>query len=538
MSKGGMAEMHLGGSGLGAVLRRWADRTPDALAVTLLDDDGAVETLTYRQLDEAADGVAARLLERGIGLGDRLAVMSRNHLALPEVYLGALRVGAVLVPVNVRYTASEIGSALSATAPLAAIIEREFEEHASLFEAHGVRVIGVLDHGQSIDWAEFVASRAREAVNDDLGPKPHMILFTSGTTGASKGVVQTHDAYLRQTGLPIFTEDGCQPGDVVCCMYSLFHSSGWRTCLIAWQGGAEALILRRGSASLVESALLTHGTTILMALPDTLRSVGRSLEAARRLPTDLRALNTGTERISQTDVESWLRAFGVRSIRVHYGSSEAGPISHDTITVADDASVSVGRPWPGIVVKIVDPAAGLDVEPGTVGEVVVDTPYVMAGYLGSPELTRDAFRDGFYRTRDTGRLDDGGRLHLTGRVTDAIRSGGEWVFPAEVEAVIAGVRGVRDVAVVGVAHPRWHERPVAFVEADAAEEAPPTAVEIDARCATALAHYKRPDVIYFVDELPRVGATNKVDRVALREFAGAAVRGPQHGEGAGSDDRG
>jgi acyl-CoA synthetase (AMP-forming)/AMP-acid ligase II len=500
---------------LDGALRSWAHRWSRAVAVVVAD--GPVQrTRTYAELDERADAVAAELVRRGVRPGDRVATAARNHICLPEIYFGILRAGGQIVPVNFRYTVAEAQRAVAATSPVAAVCEAGLVDAVAAFEKAAVEVVATLDDDDVVHWTGS-GMPAAAATGTSQSSEPHMVLFTSGTTGPSKGIVQTHEAYLAQTSLPVFADDGCRPDDRVLCMYSLFHSSGWRTCLLAWQGGATAHILRHAGADAVAAALVDDDVSIVMALPDTLRSVAARLRQQRRRPIRLRALNTGTEHITASDVTSWLEAFGVPAIRVHYGASEMGPVSVARAVGRGDPVSSVGRPWPGVEVRVADPDSGEVLATGQVGEVQVRSPYLMAGYLDAPELTAAKVRDGWYLTADLGHLDAGGRLYLDGRLSDTIRSGGESIYPAEVEAVIATVDGVRDVAVVGVADERWTQRPVAFVEA--AGEGSVDAGAIDEACRASLAAYKRPDRIVVVPALPRVGATDKVDRTQLRVLA-------------------
>jgi acyl-CoA synthetase (AMP-forming)/AMP-acid ligase II len=263
-----------------------------------------------------------------------------------------------------------------------------------------------------------------------------------------------------------------------------------------------------------------------MALPQTLRDVTALLASEGRPHLRLRSVNTGTERLSASDVRSWRQAFDVSGIRIHYGGSEMGPVTVLEESGSLDAPTSVGFPWPGVALRILAPLSATPADPGAIGEVWVRSPFVMRGYLGAPELTAEAIVDGWYRTGDLGRLDGMGRLHLAGRTSDTIRSGGESIFPGEVEDVLRQAPGVCLAVVVGTPHPRWSERPVAFVE-------PSPGARLDVAglatyCRSRLAPYKCPDAFHVVESMPRVGATDKVDRARLRAAAaGAAHTGGQ-----------
>jgi acyl-CoA synthetase (AMP-forming)/AMP-acid ligase II len=304
-------------------------------------------------------------------------------------------------------------------------------------------------------------------------------------------------------------------------MYPLFHSSGWRTSLIAWQAGATAVILGSGATGEVAAAVESEGVTQLMALPQTLRDLLSRHRAGEPRAFSVRHLNTGTEGVGADELRQWAEMFGLQGVRVHYGASEIGPATVLSAAGSVDAPTSVGCPWDGVSIRIVDPESGGEAPVGTPGEVRLRTPWMMAGYFNAPHLTEAAFEGGreagWYRTGDLGCVDGEGRLFIVGRVNDAIRSGGEWVYPGEVEALLAGIPGIRTAAVVGVPHPRWGQRPVAYIECEPGVDVDPDV--INAHCREGLAAYKCPDWVETVDELPRVGATDKIDRGRLRSDA-------------------
>jgi acyl-CoA synthetase (AMP-forming)/AMP-acid ligase II len=503
------------------IVRYWGEVTPEAVA-TVYRDKGRRDVTTYGQLDETSSLVGRGLMEIGLGPAEPVAVVARNHPRTPEVYFGILKAGGCIAPINFRYTRQEIGRALAATRPRLAVVERDLDAAWDAVGDRGLTVAGVLEPDGSLVGPSIDAGRRHPVDLPDIDPSTaHMVLFTSGTTGPSKGVVQSHAAYVGQTALPVFATDGTRRDDVVLCMYALFHSSGWRTSLIAWQAGATVVVLGHAGARDVHEALTEDGVSQLMALPQTLRDVAALRASDSRPRLRLRSVNTGTEPLSANDVRSWQRAFDVAGVRIHYGGSEIGPVTVLEESGSLDAPTSVGWPWPAVSLRILEPRTATRADPGTVGEVWVRSPFVMQGYLGAPELTAEAIVDGWYRTGDLGRLDGMGRLHLVGRTSDTIRSGGESVFPGEVEDVLRQAPGVCLAVVVGTPHPRWSERPVAFLEPYPGERL--DAADLAGYCRSRLAPYKCPDAFHIVESMPRVGATDKIDRVRLRAAAAGAA---------------
>ena len=261
-------------------------------------------------------------------------------------------------------------------------------------------------------------------------------------------------------------------------------------------------------------AIDAEGVTQFNALPETLRAVCELPDVARWDLSSLRDLNSGTSSMSAGEVHAVLDRFGLAGMGMHYGASEAGPIS---ILYAEDCRArptSVGRPTLNVDVRLVD-GAGLDVGPGEIGEIVARSEFLMLGYDGMPEETAAVLRDGWYHTGDLAQADDGGFLFIRGRLKDVIRSGGETILPAEVERCVAELAGVRECAVIGVPDERWGEVPLAAVVLE--DGADLDADAIVAHCGDRLAGYKRPRHVRFVDSLPRAEATAKVLKAVLRE---------------------
>ncbi len=365
---------------------------------------------------------------------------------------------------------------------------------------------------QTVVSRELAARESTDAAPVDIDElDPHVLLCTSGTTGPAKGVLQSHRAYYLQTGNPMFSTHGTGEPDVGLCCYQLFHSSGWRTCVLFWRARSTVVYLRRPDPDEVLAAVEEERVTQLTAVPETLRALVDHPAGVGRDLSSVLEVNSGTSPIVGDDIVAFAALFPRARVRIHYGASEAGPVT--SLAHEDTATrpTSVGRPTLHVDVRIVDPD-DRELPRGEVGEVAVRSDFLMLGYRGDPDATANVLRDGWYHMGDLGYQDDDGYLFITGRVKDVIRSGGESVYPIEIEACLRELPGVLDCSVVGIPDPTWGET----VGAAVVVSGPVTRAQIDEHVASRLAAFKRPKRVVFVDELPRTEATAKVERATVR----------------------
>jgi acyl-CoA synthetase (AMP-forming)/AMP-acid ligase II len=504
---------------LGEMLRRHAAVVPDKPAYVLRDVDGTRELVTYGQLDESANRFASALHERGVSSGDRVAVLMHNDTAWPIVFFGCLKLGAAVVPVNARYRADEVIAQLVASRPAALVLGPDFAEMVAEIGArvpHLDRLVGVgmAERGVTAFEELLAAGSAGEPGFPVDERDPHAVFYTSGTTGAPKGAVQTHRAYFLQSGQPVMSPRGTGEDDIGLTMFPFFHMSGWANSIVFWRHRATCVIVRRADAALICRSIEDEKVTQFYAIPEVLRAMCALPDLEQYDLTSLSNLCSGTSAMSTEDVEMICGRLGVEGIRIHYGSSEAGSV---TVLSAEQSRIrptSIGRPQVNVDVRVID-AGGDDVKPGDVGEIVVRSDYVLAGYFENPEETALALSDGWYHTGDLATLDDDGYLFVCGRLKEVIRSGGESIFPSELERAILELAAVRECSVVGIPDEQWGEAALAAVVlADGATLSPD---ELIAHCTMRLAPYKKPRHVMFVDELPKAGATQKVQKSLLRE---------------------
>ena len=341
-----------------------------------------------------------------------------------------------------------------------------------------------------------------------------MVFYTSGTTGAPKGVVQTHRSYYLQAAQPALGERGTHESDIGLCMFPLFHMSGWCTSLVYWYARATVVILRQPAPVAVVQAIAEERATQFYGIPEVLRGVAALPDLADHDLTSLRDLNSGTSAMSGEDVEAAVAAFGVEGIRVHYGSSEAGPVFTLPAAESRRRPSSVGQPLINVDAEVVDDE-GCPVPPGEIGEIVVRSEFVMDGYFDDPEETEQVLRDGWFHTGDLATVDDDGFVYICGRLREVIRSGGETIYPEELERCIAELPGVAACAVVGVPDSRFGEAAAVAVVFEAGSSLGPA--EVLAHCEQRLARFKRPRHVRVVADLPRAAATAKVQKALVRQ---------------------
>ena len=509
---------------IGDILRRQAAPTGRPHHPAIIHEGGAV---TFAHLHEAATGVAHRLARLGVVPGDRVALLGRNSPEWVAVYYGAAMAGAVLVPLNFWFRAAEIAYALADSGATVALADRD---HAALVAAvrDGGNAPGVRDWA----WLDEAAPVTGEPADPGAGAlpdidedAPHVILYTSGTTGFPKGAVLSHRAHvLHATTFALHV--GAHPGDTYLNVYPLFHTGGTDCALLPFHVvGATVVILRDPRPEAILAAMARHRVTAMMAVPTIWR---RLVDAPDRAHHDLSAFRRamGSSDAMPLDLlREVVAAFGASWTQT-YGLTEAGCILTYLPPADHERKVgSAGKPHVQADLFVADPArdadpdwplgAGHRLSAGQVGEVVARTAHAMSHYWGRPEPTAAAVRHGFLRTGDLGYLDDEGYLFIAGRLKDVIVSGGEKIYPAEVEPPLREYPGVRDLALVGVPDREWGESVLAAI-------VPEAGATIDAddfrRWARArVAGFKVPRHVAIVDDLPRTTGTSKVQKAVLRD---------------------
>ncbi|MDH4414760.1 MAG: AMP-binding protein [Rhizobium sp.] len=484
--------------------------TPDRQAVYEVTTG---RTETYATLDDAVARAAYRLgaLVGTLPQSQRVAFLGRNSVDQIIVCLACQRAGLVFVPLNWRLGAAELGQIIADCEPALLLHDAEFG--AVLADVAQAMPPTIAIEGEG-GWAESVDAAPRAEPAKIGAEAPCIMLYTSGTTGSPKGVIITRrNAFASAINFSLVGEVTSR--SVALCDLPFFHTIGLvaigRTTLM--MGGrlviSDRFLPDRTLSVLGDPAL---GITHYFAVPQMAAALRNTPAWNPSALKALQAIFIGGAPLSPALIETFLQD-GIPLVN-GYGMSEAGTSIHmplDRDAVARHHG-SVGFPAPLLAVRLVGDD-GQDVPDGEVGEIWVKGPSVTPGYWNKPGETARAFVGEWYRTGDLGRRAEGGVIHVPDRLKDMYISGGENVFPAEIEAVIGAHPKVRDVAVLGLPDPKWGECGVAFI---VAQDEPPSADEILAHCAERLASYKRPARIVFIEQIPRT-ASGKAQKHILRQ---------------------
>jgi long-chain acyl-CoA synthetase len=495
------------------VIRRHAAERPGAVAVR----HGGRE-LTYAELDERANRLAHALLASGVRGGARVAYLDRSAPEIVELLFAVSKIGAVLVPLNWRLANGEMAAVLAdAQAPLLIAGPSYDEVAAGLVErlspAPGVVVVGE-EYERWLAAHEPVDPGGRGDAEDVI-----VQMYTSGTTGVPKGVLTTHRNLASTARTSVHW--GFDAGSVSLTPLPMFHIGGigWAYCGL-WHGATTVLVSEFEPGTVLD--ILEHQRiTNAVLVPTMLQLLAAVPGACERDYSALRSIAYGAAPITTPVLKTALRTFGC-SLFGLYGLTESTggvvalePDDHDPGGAREHLLRSAGRPYPWVELKIVDPAGGRRLGPGEVGEVWLRAPNVTPGYFNRPAETAAALTpDGWLRTGDGGYVDEQGYLFLTDRIKDMIVSGGENVYPVEVEDALAQHPDVADVAVIGVPDERWGETVKALVVPRRGTRPAPEDIVGFAR--ERLAGYKLPRSVELVDDLPR-NPSGKVLKRELRE---------------------
>jgi acyl-CoA synthetase (AMP-forming)/AMP-acid ligase II len=515
------------------MVREVAGRCGDTEAV--VDGDRRIDFAGLRQRVDAA---AKALLTTGIAPGDRVAVWAPNSLDWIVAALGITTAGAVLVPINTRFRGVEAASILERSGTRVLFTVRGFldTDYPALLADAGVDlpaldltvVLAGTPAGSEVGWDDFVA-RGRNITDTDLdarvaaiGPDdPSDVVYTSGTTGRSKGVVMTHAQTLRAY-LDWCDWADLRPGDRYLIANPFFHIFGYKAgCLACLMRGATILPLAVFDAGVALELVAREQVTVLPGVPTLYVSLLDHPDRDRHDLSSLRVAVTGAADIPVELIRRVREELPFERILTGYGLTEAGTV---TGCRPDDdfehIASTVGVPWPGFEVRVVA-QSGEDVATGEPGEVVVRGETVTRGYLDDPEATAAAMdADGWLHTGDLGTIDADGYLRIVGRIKDMFIVGGFNAYPAEIENLMLRHPRIAQVAVIGVPDDRLGEVGQAFVVLSGGP--PVDAAEILEWARREMANFKAPRAVEFLDELP-VNATGKVVKDELRARVASSV---------------
>ncbi|MGV9878008.1 acyl-CoA synthetase [Streptomyces sp. NPDC003006] len=498
--------------GIGSWPARRARKTPDRIAVVHEN-----RTWTYGQLHRRVLRLAHALRALGTGRGDRVAYLGANHPAFLETLFAAGTLGAIFVPLNTRLAAPELAYNLSDSGCTVLIHAPEQTEAAEAAAAqagvhHRVALRGA--HDGALAYEDLLADGGVEALDVSVAlDEPCMILYTSGTTGRPKGAVLSH-ANIVWNSVNVLVDTDLSADEVALVVAPLFHTAGLNMiCLPTLLKGGRVVLLGAFDPDRVLGLIETARVTYMFGVPTMYDAM-----AARPRWTDtdlssLRTLNCGGAPVPARTIAAYVDR-GLAFCQ-GYGMTEASPgvLYLDREQSASKAG-SAGVPHFFTDTRVVLPD-GADAPPGRPGEILAHGPNVMTGYWSRPDETAAAFTaDGWLRTGDIARTDDDGYAYIVDRVKDMFVSGGENVYPAEVENALLGHPAVAECAVIGVPDEVWGEVGRAVIvlrpSADADEQ------DVLDHLRGRLAKYKIPKSVVFTDALPRT-PSGKIIKPAVRE---------------------
>lgn len=467
-------------------------------------------TLTYGDLHRRADALAAHLSDLGVGRGDRVALLAHNGPEYFDLQFACGRLGSIAVLLNWRLTVPELEYIVGDSSPAVLIHSPEFADVAVEVQRRcGTRHLLAIDDGYDGVVTSGHTVEPVEVTHDD----PSTIMYTSGTTGHPKGAIITHGMTFWNVvnlGVPA----RITPDTVQLVVLPLFHTGGLNCYANPVLHAGGRVVLARTFDPGEALAVLgdpAHGITHVFAVPAPYQFMMQHPDFASTDLSRVQVAGVGGAPCAITILERWAER-GVE-LAQGYGMTETSPSS--VFLDPADAMRKIGSAGKALLhteVRVVRDD-GTDAGPGEVGELWTRGPNITPGYWGKPEATAASFVDGWFRTGDAARADDEGYLYIVDRWKDMYISGGENVYPAEVENVLHRLDGVADAAVVGVPDPKWGEVGTAVVVRAAGSDL--GAADVVAHCRANLARFKVPARVEFVDELPR-NATGKVLKRELR----------------------
>ena len=499
------------------LLRHFASETPDAPCLAHED-----MLLSFAGLDQRSSQLANALRAAGIRAGDRVAILDRTSPASYELFFACAKIRAIMMPLNWRLSAREIAGILSDGMPSVMLVAPDLLPLLSEARAVAHRIELGAPYGAWRDAASGVDPALPQAGDDPL-----LLLYTSGTTGAPKGVILTHESHAYNGRIAAeawdFTADS-----VNLVAMPLFHIGGIGYGMMALSQGGQTVLVQQPDPAAVMALIARHRVTHAFFVPTVIQRLVDYAEQGGAVAKGLQRMIYGAAPIGESILRRALAAFGC-SFTHAYGMTETSgtvvtlpPEDHDPDGLHPDRLRSCGKPLPWVEIALVDPSTGAPVAAGEVGEIRIKSPMNMPGYWQKPaETDATITAGGWLCTGDAAWQDAEGYLYIHDRYKDMIVSGGENIYPAELENTLQAHPQIAEVAVIGTAHPRWGETPRAYVVVRG--DTTPSEADLITFTRDLLAHYKCPTSVVFVPSLPR-NASGKLLKRDLRLLDQQRVR--------------
>lgn len=484
------------------------------------DDDIALisrnRPTTYGKLRQQVGSLRAALTAQGITVGDRVGLLFGNERYFVVSYLAVVGVGAIAVPLNATSPSAEIAQELATVGAKAVMVGPMARDAWKAVDRASVPTVSIVigTDGHDVDGAlilDDLLGGEPSAITDVEADAVAALLFTSGTAGSPKAAMLTHGNLLANIEQGRASSGALTRDDVVFGVLPLFHIFGLNVVLgLTLAAGGRVVLVQRFDPSTALDSIRDRGVTVIPGAPPMWVAWAQFLEADSNAFANVRLALTGAAKMPEEIARTFEARFGL-PLREGYGLTEASPVVTSSVGIEPRIG-SIGVPLPGVTIRLVD-ESGDDALDGDSGELWVKGANVFAGYWEDPEATARALtRDGWLRTGDIAIVHDG-YLSIVDRAKDLVIVSGFNVYPTEVEHVLAGAPGVREVAVVGVPHPHTGEAVKAFVVVEPGANIDEE--QLIQYCGEQLARYKCPTKVLFVDALP-YGLGGKVLRRELR----------------------
>lgn len=500
-----------------AIFRAQAQRHPDKVALVC-----GSQRLTYRQLDERALRIASGLKQQGVGSGDRVVVFLQNGVEIVEMLFAAFALGAIVVPVTTRLTVRELLYICDDSQPSAIVFEGESATILEVLQRHpdATWISTNSEEAGVISLASLRRSEQTALPRLPIETDDAIIMYTSGTTGKPKGAIITHANIIVQHCFVNAVEWGISADDIFLVTTPLAHRTGFARLANALTLGGTLIVMKKFDARAAIEAVASEGVTVLGMVPTVCRMMLPEIKADPSRCNSLRRIVVTGEAFPVDLKRQFLALLPQVRLVSFFAMTEVGGVTSLSHDEQFDHAASIGRPMPGVEVRIVDDA-GTDVPVGQPGELLVRVGLpgrysVMRGYYGRPDETAKTINDGWVHTGDVAKADEAGYLYIVDRKKDMVLSGGFNVYTKEVEQALLENPDLADAAVIGVPDPIFGEAVVAFVEAE--RGATPTFQTIIDHVRTRVAGYKKPKHVIVLNQLPR-NSLGKVLKTELRERA-------------------
>jgi malonyl-CoA/methylmalonyl-CoA synthetase len=489
---------------------RLFDRLDDANRLAIETHDG--QHISYAALIARAGQIANVLVARGVKPGDRVAAQTEKSVSGLVLYLATVRAGAIYLPLNTAYTLNELDYFITDAEPTLVVCDPAKAEGIGAIAAKvgaTVETIGADGNGSLTEAADKAMSEFETVLRDD--DDLAAILYTSGTTGRSKGAMLSHDN-LASNSLSLVDYWRFTGVDVLIHALPIYHTHGlFVASNVTLFARASMIFLPKFDPEAIIK--LMARATVLMGVPTFYTRLLQSPNLTRESTSHMRLFISGSAPLLADTHREWAACTG-HAVLERYGMTETNMNTSNPYD-GDRVPGAVGFPLPGVSARVTDPETGKELARDSIGMIEVKGPNVFKGYWGMPEKTKSEFRDdGFFITGDLGKIDDRGYVHILGRGKDLVISGGFNVYPKEIETEIDAMPGVVESAVIGLPHADFGEGVTAVVvchpDADVSESSVLKA--LDGR----LAKFKMPKRVFVVDDLPR-NAMGKVQKNVLRD---------------------